>query len=168
MTDPVLKIDIKIEASGWTDLVPQLEQTISAPAEAAVAACLYDRRDTELSVLMTSDERMAALNQEWRGKDGATNVLSFPGDLHGPGPLVLGDIALALETVRVEADKSGIPVADHLVHLVVHGVLHLLGHDHETESEAQRMETLETEVLRSLGIPDPHGANREELFEVGA
>ena len=167
MTDPGLEIDINVEAAGWADLVPQLEQIISAAAAAVVAACLHDGRDTELSVLMTSDERMTGLNREWRGKDGATNVLSFPGHLHGPGPLLLGDIALALETVRVEAVKSGIPVADHLSHLVVHGVLHLLGYDHKTEFEAQRMETLETDILRSLGISDPYGANREELSEVG-
>jgi len=113
-----------------------------------------------VSILLTDDEEMRALNRTWRGKDAATNVLSFPaGDTLACGesePGLLGDVALAYETTLKEAQAAGIALSDHAAHLVMHGVLHLLGFDHIEEDEAERMETLERQALASLGIADPY------------
>ena len=119
------------------------------------------------SLLFTSDAEIHALNREWRQRDKPTNVLSFPmlgrdevlalGE-DGP-PVLLGDVALAYETCAREADERGIPLADHATHLVVHGLLHLAGYDHETSpAEAEAMEALETKTLAILGIGDPYCA----------
>jgi probable rRNA maturation factor len=100
---------------------------------------------------------MRDLNRTWRGKDAATNVLSFPsGEVATTG--FLGDVVLAHETVREEARENNIALPDHASHLVVHGVLHLLGFDHEEDAAAERMETLERRVLASLGVADPYAA----------
>ncbi len=118
----------------------------------------------EVSILLTDDAEMRALNRTWRGKDAPTNVLSFPAgdtlacDPSEPG--LLGDVALAYETTLKEARATNIALSDHVAHLVVHGVLHLLGFDHLTEDEAEQMETLERQALASLGIADPY-AERE-------
>jgi probable rRNA maturation factor len=112
-----------------------------------------------VSLLFTNDAAMQALNQKWRGKDKPTNVLSFPS---GDGPAgsdieMLGDIALALETVTREAEGEGKTFDHHLTHLLVHGFLHLLGYDHETgEEDAEEMETLERAILAHLAISDPY------------
>jgi probable rRNA maturation factor len=106
---------------------------------------------------------MRALNRAWRGKDASTNVLSFPAGAmaHGEEPCPLGDVVLAAETVQREAEGQAIPLADHAAHLVVHGMLHLLGFDHERDEEADAMEALETKVLSRLGIADPYEAEAE-------
>ena len=112
----------------------------------------------ELSLLLSDDAGVRELNRAWRGLDKATNVLSFPGS-GAPTPdgvHHLGDIALAFETVAREADADGKSLADHVAHLIVHGVLHLLGCDHETDEEADAMEALETAALARLGIADPY------------
>ena len=114
---------------------------------------------------MTDDADDGGLNREWRGGNGATNVLSFPGDHGGPGRFLLGDVVLAFETIVTEAAIADISLADHLIHLVVHGVLHLLGYDHKTDAEADKMEALEREILKSCGIPDPYIVNRTEPYE---
>lgn len=111
----------------------------------------------ELSILLTNDEEQHELNQQWRGKDSSTNVLSFP-QIEPFGPVfgILGDITLARETLEREAldlDKS---LPDHFTHLVVHGFLHILGYDHLTDAEALQMESLETQILAALGIDDPY------------
>jgi probable rRNA maturation factor len=111
----------------------------------------------ELSILLTNDEEQQELNQQWRGKDSSTNVLSFP-QIEPFGPVfgILGDITLARETLEREAldlDKS---LPDHFTHLVVHGFLHILGYDHITDAEALQMESLETQILAALGIDDPY------------
>ncbi len=165
MLEKALEIDIKIETDAWVDVLPQLVDLVDSSAAATVAACNFECGDSELSILMTDDAEMAELNREWRGGHGATNVLSFPGDLDGPGSFLLGDVALALETIVTEATEAEISVADHLTHLLVHGVLHLLGYDHKTDAEAEKMEALEIEILRSLGIPDPYIANRSDSFK---
>nr|WP_256515518.1 rRNA maturation RNase YbeY [Alsobacter ponti] len=112
----------------------------------------------QVSVMLTDDARMREINRQWRGQDKPTNVLSFPAVQ--PGALTsapfLGDIAIAFETVAREAEEEGKSLADHYTHLVVHGFLHLLGHDHETEAEAEAMEELERRALASLGIADPY------------
>ena len=111
----------------------------------------------ELSNLLTNDEEQQALNQQWRGKDSSTNVLSFPQiEPFGPVVGILGDITLARETLEREAVEQGVSFTDHFTHLVVHGFLHILGYDHLTDDEALQMEGLETKILDSLGIADPY------------
>jgi len=137
----------------------------AAMAAAQVAPELANPRLTA-SVLFTCDADVQALNAEWRGKDKPTNVLSFPMlerddllDLAPDGPPeMLGDIALAHETCVREAAEKDIPVADHAVHLIVHGLLHLAGYDHEiSDADADAMEALETKALAVLGLADPYG-----------
>lgn len=131
-------------------------------AERAVLAALraLDLRfsgPAELSVLLTDDGEQRALNRDYRGKDAPTNVLSFP-QLPPFSPLggLLGDIVLARETLEREAAELEKPFADHFTHLVVHGFLHIVGYDHETEDDALEMEGLETQILSGLGVPDPY------------
>lgn len=165
MTEPSFEIDISIEENEWRALVPDLKPVVYIAAEAALNACEHPADVLELSVLLSDDQRLAELNEHWRGKTGPTNVLSFPGEPDGPGPALLGDIALALETVKNESADADISVSDHLSHLVVHGVLHLLGYDHETDQEADAMERLETEILNSLGIADPYAVGHKRVTE---
>ncbi len=111
----------------------------------------------ELSILLTNDEEQHELNQQWRGKDSSTNVLSFPQiEPFGPVIGILGDITLARETLEREAAEQGTSLPDHFTHLVVHGFLHILGYDHLTDAEALQMESLETQILAALGIDDPY------------
>ncbi len=151
-------IDIAVEAGGWPD-----EETLRALAEPAIAAGLAelgaDSADGELSLLFTDDARMRVLNRDWRGKDRPTNVLSFPAFPMQVGnalPPMLGDIVLARETVEREAAEEGKPFQHHLSHLLIHGLLHLAGHDHEEDEEAERMEAAERRALARLAIPDPY------------
>jgi probable rRNA maturation factor len=120
------------------------------------AAMLSSLGTYEVSILLTDDQKMRALNRTWRGKDAPTNVLSFPASDDPTEPGLLGDVALAYETTLDEAQSIGIAVSDHAAHLVVHGVLHLLGFDHMEEDEAEQMEALERQALASLGIADPY------------
>lgn len=136
------------------------EETAAALVTAAVEAValavpLADWPGTAVAVALSNDSAVAALNGQYRGKPKPTNVLSFPA---GPGAEAgfLGDIVLAQETVVREADEQATAVADHLTHLVVHGVLHLIGYDHETRDEAERMESLEVTILKGLGIANPY------------
>jgi len=113
-----------------------------------------------VAVALTDDAGIRILNRDWRGRDAATNVLSFPapasvGDPDRPN---LGDIAIAYETVAREAEEAGKPFAHHLAHLAVHGFLHLIGFDHEDDAEAERMEQQERDILAALSIPDPYAA----------
>jgi probable rRNA maturation factor len=124
-------------------------------ARAAFAAASRSRQASSVTLLLTGDDEMTGLNRLWRGKDAPTNVLSFPADAaHDRG--FLGDIVLAYETSLGEAKARGISLSDHVSHLVVHGVLHLLGFDHERDAEAERMERTERTVLASIGIADPY------------
>jgi len=136
----------------------------SVVAVCAVAPELANPR-LVTSFLFTGDDAVHVLNREWRGRDKPTNVLSFPMlerhallDLDGEGPPeMLGDIALAMETVAREAREKSILIEQHIAHLVVHGLLHLAGHDHvESDAEAEAMEALEIEALAKLGFPDPY------------
>jgi probable rRNA maturation factor len=118
--------------------------------------------EAELAVMLTDDAGIRTLNGNWRGIDKPTNVLSFPAlQPTGPGgpedaPRMLGDIAIAYQTTRREADDEQKPFDHHLSHLAVHGFLHLIGYDHENDADADAMESLETEILAQLGIPDPY------------
>ncbi|RVC23665.1 rRNA maturation RNase YbeY, partial [Mesorhizobium sp. M7A.F.Ca.AU.002.02.1.1] len=114
---------------------------------------------SELSLVFSDDAHIQVLNAGWRGKDKPTNVLSFPAfpfAQGGPLPPMLGDIVLAAETVAHEAVLEDKPVENHITHLVIHGLLHLLGYDHETEAEAEAMEAVERAALARLAIPDPY------------
>jgi probable rRNA maturation factor len=136
-----------------------IHRAIAAAAEIADA----DVGEAELAVMLTDDAGIRTLNSNWRGIDKPTNVLSFPalqptGPSGGPddAPRMLGDIAIAYETTRKEADGEEKPFDHHLSHLAVHGFLHLIGYDHEKDDEAEAMETLEREILAQLGIPNPY------------
>ncbi|MGE5502608.1 MAG: rRNA maturation RNase YbeY [Ignavibacteriales bacterium] len=142
-------IDVEIEDDGWK-AVPDIEALVTAAAEAALAG----ERGRAATVLLTNDETVRELNGRFRGKDKPTNVLSFPAVENPEG--FIGDIALAYETCAREAAEQGKTFAHHLQHLVVHGVLHLVGYDHESDAEAEAMEALEREILAGLGVPDPY------------
>ncbi|MBU6464743.1 MAG: rRNA maturation RNase YbeY [Bradyrhizobium sp.] len=135
-----------------------IQRAIAAAAEIAGA----DVGNAELAVMLTDDAGIRTLNNNWRGIDKPTNVLSFPAlQPIGPSgsddaPRMLGDIAIAYETTRREADDEQKPFDHHLSHLAVHGFLHLIGYDHENEVDAEAMESLETKILAQLGIPDPY------------
>jgi probable rRNA maturation factor len=111
----------------------------------------------ELAIVLTNDAEQRELNQQWRGKDSSTNVLSFPQiEPFGPVIGILGDITIARETLEREALEQGTSFPDHFTHLVVHGFLHILGYDHLTDAQALQMEGLETRILADLGIDDPY------------
>ena len=125
-----------------------------------VAAALKGRiREADLAIRIVDEREGQALNRHYRGKDYATNVLSFPAELpEGVKLPLLGDLVICAPVVAREAAEQGKPVAAHYAHLTVHGVLHLLGWDHEHDKDAEAMEQLEREVLAELGLPDPYGA----------
>ncbi len=160
-----MQLDIDIE--DWPDGEWEALAERAAAAAGQIAPELANPR-LLASLLFTSDAEVHALNREWRDRDKPTNVLSFPmlerTDLvhldpaEGP-PEMLGDIALAYETCAREAADKGVPLANHATHLIVHGLLHLAGYDHELgEAEAEEMEALEVKVLALLGIADPYSA----------
>ncbi len=160
VTERVLRIrlQLSIQSGGWPQ-ARQLRKLATAAFSAARTALALSPGETELSLLFTDDAAIRKLNAEWRDKDKPTNVLSFPAFLskkNGPTPALLGDIVLAIETVRREAEDEGKLFESHLSHLLVHGFLHLLGYDHETEAEALEMETLERQILARLAIDDPY------------
>lgn len=161
MPNNAIHIDILIETGGWPDETA-LETLVRRAVEAAWSNLRLKPAESELSVVFTDDASIQELNAEWRGKDKPTNVLSFPAFPvragEQPGPM-LGDIVIARETVEREAAEEGKPFADHLSHLVVHGFLHLLGYDHETDGEAEEMEGREREILHALAIPDPYAVS---------
>lgn len=142
----------------WRGGVPEAEALCSGAARAALDAVAPGLAAAELSIVLGDDALVAALNRRWRGREGPTNVLSFAsGDKPAPPlPLLLGDVVLAYETVAAEAMAQAKPLTDHLRHLIVHGVLHLLGFDHIDNDEAERMEALETRILAGLGVSDPY------------
>jgi probable rRNA maturation factor len=159
-----VEIDIRTDAPAWEGAAAAASLVaVRAAAEAALADLAPGPGTWELSILLTDDEAIAALNRDWRGKEGPTNVLSFPSDDDAPAadgpPALLGDVIVAHATLVREAEAAGIPFADHLRHLVVHGVLHLLGYDHENDVEAEEMESRETEILAGLGVPDPYAGS---------
>ncbi|MES1199179.1 MAG: rRNA maturation RNase YbeY [Pseudomonadota bacterium] len=123
-------------------------------AEVLAAAATTEKVTGTVSLLLGDDTAITALNREFRGKDGPTNVLSFPPAAPAEG--FLGDIALAAETIAAEAQFQGKSFGAHAAHLAVHGFLHLLGYDHENDDDARKMETRETLILRSVGIDDPY------------
>jgi probable rRNA maturation factor len=157
MSTPADSIDVIVESALW-DALPQAEQTIRNAVTQALAA-LNGRTDAELAVLLTDDAAVQRLNATWRGLDKPTNVLSFPA-AEAPDSRHLGDIAIAFETTAREAKDEGKPLAHHVTHLAVHGFLHLVGYDHQSEAEAETMEQLERDILARLNVPDPYLAHQ--------
>ena len=145
------QIEVLLEEREWRRAAPDIAAQIRRAAGLTLGRA--GRAAVPLTVLLTNDERLRALNRTHRGKGKPTNVLSFPA---APGSDYLGDIAIAFGVARQEAEAAGKPLAHHAVHLAVHGVLHLLGYDHANAREAEAMEALETEILAEIGIPDPY------------
>ena len=155
-----MTVSIAVEDEAWAAL-PDLEGLTQSAVGAVLAAENKGiELDCEVAVLFTNDAAIADINSEWRGKDKPTNVLSFPtaADMPVPKgePKPLGDIVLAFGVISREAAEQGKTLRARTTHLIVHGMLHLLGHDHEDEAEAREMEGLETEILKGLGISDPY------------
>lgn len=142
-------IEVEVEDAGWLDALPEAVALIERAARAALGPVSAD-----VVVLLTDDAAVAALNARFRDREGPTNVLSFP----APPSAVphLGDLVLARGVCAAEAGAQGKTLADHLTHLTIHGVLHLLGRDHIDDADAEAMETEETTILASLGIADPY------------
>jgi probable rRNA maturation factor len=163
--EPVPLIDVIVETPQWNEACGAEATVRSALTEAAIAVGA-DFKNRTLAVLLTDDAAIRRLNAQWRGIDKPTNVLSFP-----PAPSLaeefgavksLGDIAIAYETSAREAAEEHRPLDHHLAHLAVHGFLHLLGHDHDTDSAATTMEQLERVILARLGVPDPYLAHEPD------
>ena len=164
-----MMLQVDIEADGEWDSRSRWQPVVERAAAAAIAESAFPElvdspRHIELSVRLTGDDEVRALNAHWRGKDKPTNVLSFPmtdeaelrsAETEGP-ELMLGDLILARGVCAREAEEKGISLDDHAAHLVVHGTLHLLGYDHKDERDAAEMEARETEALSRLGIADPY------------
>lgn len=162
-------IEVAIEADEEWDSSRSWDELVRDAAEAAIAESAFPQltavaRPIEISVRLTGDEQVRALNAEWRGKDRPTNVLSFPmaqtadlQDTRVAGPeLLLGDIVLARGICEIEAAEKGVRFEDHAIHLLVHGTLHLLGYDHDDDDQAADMEARETRALGRLGIASPY------------
>ena len=155
-----IALAVMVEAPAWRRRLPDATRTVRAAARAALLAADAPA-DAELSVVLSDDARVRDLNRTYRRKDKPTNVLSFPaGAVRPDGVTLLGDVVLAFETCASEAKAQGKTLRAHLAHLVVHGVLHLLGHDHLRARQAERMEALERAVLARLGIADPYLVRR--------
>jgi probable rRNA maturation factor len=151
-------IDIEVEDDAWSGALDNAEDL--ARAAAAAAQALTGGGD--IAILLTDDGSVRALNARFRGEDKATNVLSFPAPPMPGAPL--GDIALAFGVCQAEARAQGKPLANHLRHLVIHGVLHLAGYDHQGEREAARMEEIERDLLAAMNIPDPYAAHANDCL----
>lgn len=156
----LFSLDIVREAGDWSQCAP-IEATITAAAMALAARPEVAGRTGQACVVLSGDAEVRGLNVTWRGQDKPTNVLSFPA---GPRPVTsapdlapfLGDIVLAAETLMLEATAAQIPARHHLQHLVIHGLLHLLGFDHETGRDAEIMETIEIAALAAIGVTSPY------------
>lgn len=156
-----VRIDVTVEGDGWRDLLSD-PAALAARALDAAATVLGPELPgpVEVSLVFTDDVRIGALNREHRGKDGPTNVLSFPLEAPDEGdettPAMIGDIVVAAETIAREAAEQHKTVESHTCHLLIHGMLHLVGYDHEQDDEAEEMERREVAALEQLGIADPY------------
>jgi probable rRNA maturation factor len=143
--------DIVVESELW-QVEPQAEATVGA---AIAAAGAHSTRGGEVSILLADDSAVREVNKQWRGLDKPTNVLSFPAADTPATQGHLGDIVIAYETLRRECEAEGRPFLHHLAHLTVHGFLHLIGYDHETDAQADEMEALESRIMVGMNLPDP-------------
>jgi len=165
-------VDLVIEDPGWQAAVPDLERVAEQAGRLALDAFALNPENWTICLLATGDTEIADLNRQFRGREGATNVLSWPAfdlapDRAGGRPKPpsapkfglkagLGDVAIALQTVQREAEAAAIPLKDHAVHLILHGCLHLLGFDHQSDDDAEMMERIEAQALQRIGVPDPY------------
>ena len=147
-------IEIEVEDAAWTAALPEVEAVVLRAAKAALGTV-----EGDVVVLLTDDAGVRDLNARFRDKDRPTNVLSFPA-AESAFPHV-GDVVLGYAYCAAEAQAQGKTLSDHLSHLVVHGVLHLLGRDHEDDAEAEEMEAEEREILAALNVADPYAVERE-------
>lgn len=163
--DVALNLEVLVEDAGWQKKITRLKGKIVEAVEAALLTqhkLKLKSESYELSITLTSNDKIRKLNREHRNKDYATNVLSFPLADDGvqvtfPGvPVLLGDVILAHDVIEAEAKAEKKTFNNHTVHLVVHGVLHLCGYDHETTGQARTMEGLEKSILADLGLPNPY------------
>ncbi|WP_454761980.1 rRNA maturation RNase YbeY [Caulobacter segnis] len=149
---------MEIEDEAWTTAEAETEALVWRAAQAVLDAH-EDIEGQGIVILLTDDDSVQALNRDFRQKDKPTNVLSFPSPPNPEGQI--GDIALAYGVCAREAAEQGKPLGHHLQHLVAHGVLHLLGYDHEGDDEAEAMEALEREILAGLDVPDPYAGDEQ-------
>jgi probable rRNA maturation factor len=152
------KIDVVVKSARWK-AQPRAASIVRKAVAAAAQAASTPR--AELAIVLTDDSAIRALNRQWRGLDKPTNVLSFPSQTpRGRHNRVghIGDIVIAYQTTAREAKSEGKPLGDHLSHLAVHGFLHLLGYDHETDRDAEAMERMEIRILARLDLPNPYAA----------
>ena len=165
-------VDLIVEDDGWNCSLPALDALASRAVEAALREAEFDPERHTLSLLAASDSRIRDLNESFRGKASPTNVLSWPAfdlapDVPGQYPrnppdpaqtgrLLLGDVAIALQTCIREAAEASKPLKNHVTHLILHGCLHLLGYDHQTDEDAELMEGIERSAMAKLGLPDPY------------
>jgi probable rRNA maturation factor len=162
---PRVAVSVIVEHDAWRDVIAEPLPLLRRAAAAAIAEARRKRRSRStrtpvLAVALLDDRAIRKLNKVYRGKDKPTNVLSFPSGETGESrhaTRALGDVAIALGTVKREAKAQGKTVGDHVAHLMVHAVLHLLGYDHEADPDAEEMEALERKALATLGIADPYG-----------
>ena len=158
MSSPEHLVDVEVEAEDWLDVLPDAVAVVTAGVLAALEAVKV-KDQADIVVLLCDDAEMRALNEEYRQKNAPTNVLSFPAPktMRIKGVLDhLGDIALGLETCVREAKEQNKSLKKHVMHLSVHGALHLLGYDHIADDEAEAMESLERDILKTLGVDDPY------------
>ena len=148
------EIDVRVDHEAWAAAFGADPEMFAATVIAAAARA--EGRAGAVEVLLADDAAIRALNARWRGKDAPTNVLSFPAP---PEMGYLGDIVLAYETVAAEAHAQGKTLAAHAAHLLTHGLLHLLGYDHEADDDAERMEARERVILAALGYDDPYSVS---------
>ena len=165
-------VDLVIEEPAWNDALPDIDILANTVARLALQEAGLDPAHWSLCLLACDDTRIAALNRDFRARPAPTNVLSWPaftlapehpGALPPPPPKAisgprqpLGDVAIALQTTRREAEDNAIPLKNHAIHLILHGSLHLLGFDHETDEDAETMERIETRALARIGVEDPY------------
>jgi len=156
-------VEIAVESPRWS-VLPAAEAVVRGAVEAALVDC--GEGHAEVSIVLADDAQIRDLNHRWRGKDSATNVLSFPApDSPHDKARFLGDIILAFETIEREAADEAKPLAHHVAHLAVHGTLHLLGYDHENDSDADAMERRERDILARIGVPDPYASDAAKRTE---
>lgn len=156
--------DMSIETEKW-ESEEALRNLVDQALKSTFQQVGFEKINSELSLVFTDDERIRIINEKWRHVNSATNVLSFPASAISPGEQpgpILGDIVIAYETVAREANNEDKTFDDHLSHLIVHGLLHLIGYDHQNDEEAEQMEQLEREILANIGISDPY-ANSSEI-----
>jgi len=166
-------ISVLVSAPVWREALDDAPALCRRAGRAVLGALGAPGAPVELSITLSDDASLRSLNARYRERDAPTNVLSFAfHDLTPDTPLpvapppgerlALGDVIIAFETVRREADREAKPLADHLRHLVVHGVLHILGEDHEEDGQARRMEAKERRILAALGVPDPYAPSPDD------